>query len=92
MLKRILEIIIGIAIAICLIASYGDENNPRQLVIWYLLSAKTLQVIIWVVLFLFASRLVYGKYNDYSKYFYNLFVKIFGDPKKQIQNKRSGKN
>ena len=83
MLKRIVEIIFGIAIAICLIASYSDDKNPQQLIIWYVLSAKTLRVIVWIMLFLLASRLVYGKYKDYSGYFYNLFVKMFGDPKKK---------
>jgi len=82
MLKRILEIIAGLALAFCLIASYGDGENPRQLMIWYILPARTLQIFIWIVLFLVASRLVYGKYKDYSGYFYDLFVKMFGDPKK----------
>jgi hypothetical protein len=42
-----------------------------------------LKVIAWVLVYLLATRFIYGKSNkDYSKYFYNLFVKIFGDPKK----------
>jgi ABC-type multidrug transport system permease subunit len=82
MLKRTLEIIAGLALAFCLIASYSDDKNTSQLMIWYILSAKTLQIITWIILFLLASRLVYGKYKDYSGYFYNLFVKMFGDPKK----------
>jgi len=83
MLKRTLEIIAGLALAFCLIASYSDDKNLSQLMIWYILSAKTLQIITWIILFLLASRLVYGKYKDYSGYFYNLFVKMFGNPKKE---------
>jgi len=83
MLKRTLEIIAGLALAFCLIASYSDDKTPSQLMIWYILSAKTLQIITWIILFLLASRLVYGKYKDYSGYFYNLFVKMFGNPKKE---------
>jgi len=82
MLKRIVEIIVGIAIVICLIVYYGDGKSPSQLLIWRILSVKTLQFITWIALFLLASRLVFGKYKDHSKYFYNLFVKMFGDPKK----------
>ena len=82
MLKRIIQFILGLAITFCLIASYSDDNNPGQLVIWYILSAKTLKVIVWIVLFLLAARLMFGKEKDYSKYFYSLFVKMFGDPKK----------
>lgn len=82
MLKRIVEIILGLAIAFCLFCRYSDGNTPNQLVIWHILSERTLQVITWIVLFFLASRLIYGKYKDYSKYFYNLFVKMFGDPKK----------
>lgn len=82
MLKRIVEIIFGIAIAVCLFSRYSDDNTRDQLVIWHILSERTLQVITWIFLFFLASRLIYGKYKDYSKYFYNLFVKMFGDPKK----------
>jgi hypothetical protein len=82
MLKRIIEIIVGMAIALSLFASYSDDTHESRLVIWYLFTPKVLQVIVWIVLFLIASRLVYGKYKDYSKYFYTLFTRIFGDPKK----------
>lgn len=82
MLKRILEVIAGIALVICLIVNTGDDSRSSQLLIWQIVSVKMLQGIVWVALFLLASRLVFGKYKDYSGYFYNLFVKMFGDPKK----------
>ncbi|MGG9961235.1 hypothetical protein [Ferruginibacter sp. SUN106] len=83
MLKRIIEIIAGIALAICLIASYSSSTEPGRLLIWYIIPPRFLQIIVWIALFLLASRLVWGKPKDQSKYFYDLFVKLFGDPKKR---------
>jgi len=82
MLKRILEIILGLVIGFSLFIFYSDETHESRLTIWYLLTPKVLQIIVWIGLFFLASRLIYGKPKDYSKFFYNLFVKLFGDPKK----------
>lgn len=82
MLKRVAEIIAGLALAFSLFAFYTDDANPGKMVIWYVLTPKVLQVLAWIVLFFVASRLIYGPYKDYSKYFYTLFTKLFGDPKK----------
>jgi Na+-transporting NADH:ubiquinone oxidoreductase subunit NqrB len=82
MLKRVAAIIAGLVLAFSLFISYSDDANPRKLVIWYVLTPEVLQIIVWIVLFFVATRLIYGPYKDYSKYFYNLFVKLFGDPKK----------
>jgi hypothetical protein len=82
MLKRTLEIILGLAIGLSLFVMYSDDTHESRLVIWYLLTPKVLQVIAWIALFFVAGRLVYGKYKDYTKFFYNLFIKLFGDPKK----------
>lgn len=87
MVKRIAAIILGLAIGFSLFMSYSDETHPQKLLIWYLLTPKILQVIVWITLFFVASKLVYGSKKDYSKFFYNLFVKIWGDPKKD-SNKR----
>lgn len=81
MLKRILQIVLGLAIGISLFGVYSDETHEKKLIIWYLLTPKVLQVIAWIVLFYLASHLVSGKPNDYSKFFYNMLVKIFRDPK-----------
>lgn len=85
MLKRIFEIILGIAIGISLFSNYSDENHESQLLIWYLLTPKVLKIIVWVVLFFVASSLINGNSKDYSKFFYNLFDKLFGDPKKSAK-------
>ena len=87
MIRRIIEIIFGVALAFCLFVRYGDHFTKRDLVIWQLLSPQTLQLIVWIALFFLAPRLVFGKYQDHSKYFYNLFVKLFGNPKKETNAK-----
>ena len=87
MLKRSIEIFLGVALAICLFVGFGSEGNSREVLIWKILSPQTLQIIVWIALFLLASRLIFGKYKDQSKYFYNLFVKLFGDPKKKTNAK-----
>lgn len=80
--RRIIEIVLGFIIGVSLFSFYSDDNHESKLVIWYLLTPAVLKIIVWIVLFFVASRLMFGKYKDYSKYFYNLFVKMFGDPKK----------
>ncbi len=82
MLKRILQITLGLAIGLSLFAMYSDETHDSRLVIWYLLTPKVLKIITWLALFFVAARLIFGKPKDYSNFFYNLLVKLFGDPKK----------
>jgi hypothetical protein len=82
MLKRILQIILGLAIGLSLFSMYSDDTHESRLVIWYLFTPKVLQIIVWIALLFLASRLVSGNSKDYTKFFYNLFTKLFGDPKK----------
>lgn len=86
-LKRVLQIILGLAIGLSLFVMYSDDTHEFRLVIWYLLTPKVLQIITWIALFFVASRLINGKPKDYSAFFYNLFVKLFGDPK-ALKNKK----
>lgn len=88
MLKRILEIFLGVMIIILLLGSYGDEHNPRKLLIGYLITNRLLQIIVTIGLVILASRLIAGKPKDYSRFFYNLLVELFGLPKKNGSNKR----
>lgn len=81
-IKRVLQIAFGAAIAFCLLASYSDKTDQSQLLIWYVLTPKILKVIAWLFLFFIAGRLLFGKFKDTSKYFYQLMVDIFGDPKR----------
>lgn len=80
---------IGVLILFSLFARYGDGNTPPKALIWYILTPQLLQGFIWIALIILAYKLTSGKSRDYSKFFYNLLVKIFGDPKKSIQ--RPGK-
>lgn len=82
MIKRVIEIVVGITIAFCLTANYSDKNHESKLLIWFLLTPNVLKVIVWLALFFIAGRLIFGKYKDYSNYFYSLLTKLFGDPKK----------
>ena len=82
MARRKIEIILGAAIAQCLVANYSDAANPSKLLIWYVLTPAVLKAITWIALFVVASRLMFGKSKDYSRSVYNLLVKMFGDPKK----------
>lgn len=69
MLKRIFQIILGLAIGLSLFAMYSDDTHESRLVIWYLLTPKVLKIIAWIALFFIAGRLIYGKPKDYSKFF-----------------------
>jgi len=82
MLKRIIEIILGLLIGFSLFISYSNVTHESRLAIWYLLTPKVLQIMAWVGLFLLAARLIYGRPKDYSKFFYNILSKFFGDPNK----------
>ncbi|MGC4104039.1 hypothetical protein [Ferruginibacter sp.] len=83
MLKRIIQVILGLAIAISLFAHYSDATHESRLLIWYVLTPKVLQVIAWIVLFCLGGRLIYSRYKDHSKFFFNLFTKLFGNPKQK---------
>jgi hypothetical protein len=82
MFRRIIQIVLGLIIGLSLFASYSDKTHETRLVIWYLFTPKVLQIITWVALFYLSGRLIYGKPKDYSKFFYNLFIKVFGNPRK----------
>lgn len=58
MLRRVLEIILGLAITFCLIAKYGDDTHEMKLLIWYVLTPTVLQVVAWIGLFFVAWRLI----------------------------------
>jgi hypothetical protein len=81
-IKRVLQIVFGAAIAFCLLASYSDKTHQSQLLIWYVLTPEILKVIAWLFLFFIAGRLIFGKFKDTSKYFYQLMIDIFGDAKR----------
>jgi hypothetical protein len=77
--RRILEIIVGVIIAIFLISQYSDNGGSRYL-IDYIMPYQPFKGILVFALIIISSRLVTGKPKDYSKRFYNLLVRLFGDP------------
>ena len=81
-IKRTVQIVLGVTIAFSLFASYSDKVHESQLLIWYIFTPQILRIIAWLFLFFIAGRLLFGKFKDTSKYFYQLIVDIFGDPKK----------
>lgn len=83
MTRRIIEIVVGLILAFCLIANYTDKDHESKLLIWYLLTQNVLKVIVWLTLFFITGRLIFGEYKDYSKNIYSLLTKIFGDPKNE---------
>ena len=76
------ELILGVALTIFLLGSYTDPQTPRKFFVEYLTSDRLLQFLITIGIILLASRLIAGKPKDYSRFFYKLLVKIWGDPKK----------
>jgi hypothetical protein len=80
MIRKIIEIVFGLVIAFSLIAKYSNGEHESKLLIWYVLTPGVLKVIVWVVLFFIAGRLLYGRYNDYSRGTYKFLTKLFGDP------------
>lgn len=82
MIKRIGEFLLGIVILFLILGRYGDKNHLMKPLVAYITGNGTLQIIIYVVLIILAFKFIGGKSKDYSKFFYNVLVKLFGDPKK----------
>ncbi len=84
MIKRFGGFLLGMVIMLFILGRYSDKNNPSKSLVAYITEDGILQAIIYVVLIVLASILigVEGKSKkDYSKFFYNVLVKLFGDPK-----------
>ena len=77
-LKRTCEFILGVLIAVFLIARYSDGQVSRSLVD-YVMPYQPFKAILVVVLILTASRLIAGKPKNYSRFFYNALIRILGD-------------
>ncbi|MGN6196068.1 MAG: hypothetical protein ACTHOB_14100 [Ginsengibacter sp.] len=83
MIKPIAEFLLGVCMVLLLLGKYGDMNHPSKPLVAYITDSGVLQPIIYILLIIFAYRLIGGKHKDYSKFFYNLLVKLFGDPQKR---------
>ncbi|HXR83016.1 MAG TPA: hypothetical protein VN722_01820 [Hanamia sp.] len=82
-MKRFLEFFLGIILILLILGKYGDKNHHQQPLVSYLSTNLFLEIVIYIVLIFFAFKFIGGKKKDYSKFFYNLLVKLFGDPEKR---------
>jgi hypothetical protein len=82
-MKHFLKFFLGIILVLLILGKYGDKNHPQQPLVSYVTFNLFLEIVIYVLLVVFAYRLIGGKHKDYSKFFYNLLIKLFGDPQKR---------
>ncbi|HET7114981.1 MAG TPA: hypothetical protein VFI29_00730 [Hanamia sp.] len=85
MIRRIAEILLGILIVFLILGKYGDGIHPAKSLVAYITGNAVLQISIYILLIILAFRFIGGKSKDYSKFFYSLLVRLFGDPKKKIK-------
>jgi hypothetical protein len=83
-LSRIVEFFLGVILATILVARYQDAPGNARYLLEYVIPWKPLFFLATIFLFLLAARLIAGKPKDYSNFFFQLMVKIFGNPKKKI--------
>lgn len=77
MLKRTLEVIVGLAIVYCLFSYYVDETHPSQLLIWYVITPAVLKTIAWITLLLLSGRLIYGNRKKPAGLVVRMWNRIF---------------
>jgi hypothetical protein len=80
--NRYFEILLGIIITLLLLGKYCSAAGCRSL-LSYIIPVALLRPVVFIMLVIVASRLIAGKPKDYSKFFYHIMVKVFGDPKKK---------
>ena len=80
--RRTLEFIAGVMIVTLLMCRYCDKNGCT-LLIDFLLPYQPFKAILIIALIVLSSRLISGRPKDYSKFFFNLLVIIFGGQAKK---------
>lgn len=80
--KRIGKFLLGVICVLLILGSYGDGKSSPKPFLAFISDNWIIQIILFILLIVLASKLIGGKSRDYSKFFYKLLVKIFGDPKK----------
>jgi|GEM_PF-3289633 len=80
MIKRIAEILLGIVMVFLILGKYGDKIHPTKSLVAYVTGNAVLPTSIYILLIILAFRFIGGKSKDYSKFFYSLLVRLFGDP------------
>ena len=83
-LPRIVEFLLGVILATVLVARYQTGPGNGRALLEFLIPWKPLWLAATIFLFLLAARLIAGRPKNYSNFFLQLFVKMFGTPKKKI--------
>ncbi len=85
MKKRVFEFLLGIVIVFLILGKYGDETHPTKPLVAYITGNAVIEISIYILLIILAFKFIGGRSKDYSKFFYNLLVKLFGDPYKKTK-------
>lgn len=80
--KRIIQSTVAVLIVLLFGTVYSDHNGQRFL-IDIIMPYQPFRAILVVVLIFIAYKLIDSKPKDYSKFFYNVLVRLFGDPTKK---------
>jgi len=83
-LPRIVEFFSGAILATILVARYQTAPGNAKSLLEYVIPWKPLWLAATILLFLVAARLIAGRPKNYSNFFLQLLVKMFGTPKKKI--------
>jgi hypothetical protein len=76
-LPRYIEFILGVLLIIVLISRYSTSpETQNKYVLEYILPYKPLFIIAAIFLFAVAARLIAGPPKDYTRFFYNLLIKL----------------
>ena len=82
-LPRYIEFIVGVLLVIVLISRYATSpETQNKYVLEYILPYKPLFILVTIFLFLVAARLIAGTPKDYTRFFYNLLMKLRNNPNK----------
>jgi hypothetical protein len=83
-LRRIVEFFLGVILATVLVARYQTAPGNGRSLLEHLIPWKPLWIVATIFLFLVAARLIAGKRKDYSNFFFQLMVKMFGSTNKKL--------
>lgn len=78
-LPRFIEFMTGVLLMIVLIARYSNSpQTQNKYVLEYIIPYRPLFIAVTIFLFFVAARLIAGKPKDYTRFFYNLLMRMPG--------------
>ena len=76
-IPRYIEFVLGVLLVIVLISHYSTSpETQNKYVLEYILPNKPLFIVVTILLFLVAARLIAGPPKDYSSFFYAMLTKL----------------